>query len=69
MRCPMNLHALFTLKNENPDAIKSLAEELGLDPVVSMGVVILLLANDGNLASLSVKQRQHFDLTIKPLIE
>ena len=27
-----------------------------------------MIANDGNLASLSPKQRQHYDLTIKPLI-
>lgn len=65
----MNLQALYHLKCENPDAINKLAEEQGLDPVVSMGVVILLLANDGNLSSLSPKQRQHFDATIKPLIE
>lgn len=65
----MNLQALYHLKHENPEAIKTLAEEHGMDPVVSMGVAILLLANDGNLASLSPKQRQHFDATIKPLIE
>lgn len=64
----MNLQALYLLKHENPAAITGLAEEKGLDPVVSMGVAILLLANDGNLASLSPKQRQHFDETIKPLI-
>ena len=65
----MNLHALYQLKHENQDAIKQLAEEKGMDPVVSMGVAILLLANDGNLASLSPKQKEHFDATIKPLIE
>jgi len=65
----MNLQALYHLKHDNPDAIKNLAEENGMDPVVSMGVAILLLANDGNLASLSPTQKQHFDATIKPLIE
>jgi hypothetical protein len=65
----MNLQALYHLKHDKPDAIKKLAEENGMDPVVSIGVAILLLANDGNLASLSPKQKQHFDETIKPLIE
>jgi len=37
--------------------------------VVAIGVVKLLIANDGNLASLSPKQKQHFELAIKPLIE
>lgn len=64
----MNLQALYHLKHENPDAIRKLAEENGMDPVVSLGVAILLLANDGNLAGLSLTQRQHFDATIKPLI-
>jgi len=65
----MNLQALYQLKHENPEDITRLAEENGLDPVVSMGVALLLLANDGNLASLSLKQKEHFDATIKPLIE
>ena len=65
----MNLQALYKLKHENPEAITRLAEENGCDPVVSMGVALLLLANDGNLASLSVKQKEHFEATIKPLIE
>lgn len=65
----MNLKALFHLSQENPAAIRQLAEQHGLDPVVSMGVVKLMIANDGNLASLSQKQRHHYDLTIKPLIE
>lgn len=64
----MNLKALFHLAHDNPDAIRQLAEQHGLDPVVSLGVVKLMLANDGNYASLSPKQKQHFELTIKPLI-
>lgn len=64
----VNLRALFQLNEENPQAIERLAEEQGLDPVVSQGVVILLIANDGNLLSLSSRQREHFDRTIKPLI-
>lgn len=65
----MNLRALFHLSQEKPDAIKQLCAEHGLDPVVSLGVVKLMIANDGNLASLSPKQRLHYDLSIKPLIE
>lgn len=64
----MNLQALYQLKHDNPDAITKLAEEKGLDPVVSIGVAILLLANDGNLASLSPKQKLHFEATIQPLL-
>lgn len=64
----MNLHALFELRNNNPDAITAQAEACGLDPVVAMGVAILLLANDGNLASLSPKQSEHYEAVIKPLI-
>ena len=65
----MNLKALFHLAHDNPAAIRQLAEQHGLDPVVSMGVVKLMIANDGNLASLSQKQKQHYEVTIKPLIE
>lgn len=64
----MNLRNLFILADENPDAIVKLAEENGLDPVVSLGVVKLMIANDGNYAGLSEKQKHHFDVTIKPLI-
>jgi hypothetical protein len=64
----MNLHALYELRNNNPDAITDLAESLGHDPVVAMGVAILLLANDGNLASLSPKQQEHYEAVIKPLL-
>lgn len=60
-----NLHDLYT---SSPDAISGLAEQQGLDPVVAMGVVKLLIANDGNLASLSPRQREHFDRSIQPLI-
>ena len=61
-----NLHLLFTT---SPSSITALAEQQGLDPVVALGVVKLLIANDGNLASLSRRQRDHFDRIIKPLIE
>jgi len=65
----MNLKALYHLAHDNPDAIRKLAIQQGLDPVVSLGVVKLMLANDGNLASLSQKQKHHYEMTIKPLIE
>jgi hypothetical protein len=64
----MNLHALFELRSNNPEAISELARANGLDPVVAEGVAILLLANDGNLASLSPKQKEHFAVAIKPLL-
>lgn len=60
-----NLHQVFTT---SPEAIAGLAEQQGLDPVVAMGVVKLLIANDGNLTSLSLRQKEHFELSIKPLI-
>ncbi len=65
----MNLRALFQVCDERPDAIRQLASEQGLDPVVALGVAKLLIANDGNLASLSPRQRQHYDAAIKPLLE
>ena len=65
----MNLRALFEILDNDPAAIRTLAAEHGLDPVVAIGVAKLLIANDGNLGSLSPRQRQHFDLSIKPLVE
>lgn len=65
----MNLRALYTVYDNEPEAIRQLATRHGLDPVVAIGVVKLLIANDGNLASLSPKQKQHFEQAIKPLIE
>jgi hypothetical protein len=65
----MNLQKLFLLREENPQAIDALCTEQGLDPVVAHGVVILMIANDGNLASLSLKQREHYERAIRPLIE
>lgn len=64
----MNLKNLYHVYTTTPDSITELARQHGLDPVVSLGVVKLLIANDGNLASLSQKQRQHFELSIRPLI-
>ena len=65
----INLQKLFQLSEENPQAIDALCSDQGLDPVVAHGVVMLMIANDGNIASLSPNQREHFDRTIKPLIE
>lgn len=65
----MNLRKLFAVLEGEPGAIRALAEQQGLDPVVALGVAKLLIANDGNLASLSPRQRQHFDLAIAPLLE
>lgn len=65
----MNLKQLHHLCHDNPAAIRTLAAEQALDPVVALGVAKLLLANDGNLASLSPKQRQCFEQVLRPLIE
>jgi hypothetical protein len=65
----INLQKLFQLSEERPQAIDALCAEQGLDPVVAHGVVLLMIANDGNLASLSPTQREHYDKTIKPLLE
>ncbi len=65
----MNLKNLHHIYTTSPAAFARLAEQHGLDPVVSLGVVKLLIANDGNLASLSLRQKEHFELSIRPLIE
>lgn len=65
----MNLRQLNLLHDDDPAAIRALADACGLDPVLAIGVAKLLLANDGNLASLSPKQRQCFEQVLQPLIE
>ena len=65
----MNLKNLHHIYTTSPEAFAGLAEQHGLDPVVSLGVVKLLIANDGNLSSLSLRQKEHFERTIQPLIE
>ena len=65
----VNLQKLFLLSEENAQGVDALCVENGLDPVVAHGVVMLMIANDGNLASLSPAQRKHYDLAVKPLIE
>ncbi len=65
----MNLRQLNLLHDDDPAAIRSLAGECGLDPVQAIGVAKLLLANDGNLAGLSPKQRQCYEQVLRPLIE
>lgn len=64
----INLQKLFQLSEEKPQAIDALCTEHGLDPVIAHGVVMLMIANDGNLASLSPTQRTHYEQAIKPLI-
>ena len=65
----VNLRALNILLNDTPGAIESYATELGMDPAVAKGLSILLIANDGNLASLSPQQREHYDKVVLPLLE
>lgn len=64
----VNLQKLFLLREEDPQAIDGLCAEHGLDPVVAHGVVLLMIANDGNIATLSPTQREHYDKAIAPLI-
>jgi hypothetical protein len=64
----VNLQKLFLLSEDNPEQVDARCAELGLDPVVAHGVVLLMIANDGNLASLSPLQREHYEKVIKPLI-
>lgn len=65
----VNLRALHLLKEERPEEVPARCAELGLDPAVADGVMILLIANDGNLASLSAKQMRHYDEAIEPLFD
>lgn len=65
----INLQKLFQLREENPQAIDEQCTAQGLDPVVAHGVVLLMIANDGNLASLSPIQREHYERAIRPLLD
>jgi hypothetical protein len=65
----VNLRSLNILLHDTPGTIDAYATEVGLDPVVAEGVAILLIANDGNLASLSPRQREHYDMVILPLLD
>ncbi|MDH5784429.1 MAG: hypothetical protein OEZ16_02335 [Chromatiales bacterium] len=64
----VNLQALNILINDTPGAIEAYATEIGMDPTVARGLAILLIANDGNLASLSVNQREHYEKVVLPLL-
>ena len=65
----VNLRALNILLQDNPGTIEAYATDISLDPTVAKGVAILLIANDGNLASLSLRQREHYDKVILPLLD
>jgi hypothetical protein len=65
----VNLRALNILLHDTPGTIEAYATEVGLDPAVAKGLAILLIANDGNLASLSPRQREHYDKVVLPLLE
>jgi hypothetical protein len=64
----VNLQQLYQLSRSPPRLIFQRAADLGLDGVVAQGVMKLLLANDGNLASLSARQRDHYQRVIEPLM-
>lgn len=65
----VNLRALNILLNDTPGSIEAYATELGMNPAVAKGLAILLIANDGNLASLSPQQREHYDKVVLPLLD
>lgn len=65
----VNLQALNILLNDTPGVIEKRATELGMDPAAAKGLSILLIANDGNLASLSPKQREHYEKVVHPLLK
>jgi hypothetical protein len=65
----VNLRALNILLHDTPGTIEAYATEVGLDPAVAKGLAILLIANDGNLASLSPRQREHYDKVVLPLLD
>lgn len=65
----VNLRALNILLNDTPGTIEAYATEIDMDPAVAKGLAILLIANDGNLASLSPHQREHYDKVIVPLLD
>jgi hypothetical protein len=65
----VNLRALNILLHDTPGTIEAYAAEVGLDSAVAKGLSILLIANDGNLASLSPRQREHYDKVVLPLLE
>lgn len=65
----VNLRALNILLHDTPGAIEAYATETGMNPAVAKGLAILLIANDGNLASLSPQQREHYDKVVLPLLE
>lgn len=65
----VNLRALNILLHDTPGTIEAYAAEVGLDSAAAKGLSILLIANDGNLASLSPRQREHYDKVVLPLLE
>jgi hypothetical protein len=65
----VHLRALNILLHDTPGTIEAYATEVGLDPAVAKGLAILLIANDGNLASLSPRQREHYDKVVLPLLD
>ncbi|NOQ76792.1 MAG: hypothetical protein GQ475_03160 [Methylococcaceae bacterium] len=64
----MNLEVLvFLLDNEH--YIVDMANDSNLNFSTSIGIVKLLLANKGNLSTLTGKQAYHYETVIQPLLE
>lgn len=64
----VNLRALSTLLEEAPSTLWEEAKRQSFDPVIVIGTAKLLIANDGNLRTLSLIQRQGYDHVIEPLL-
>lgn len=64
----MNLEVLQFLL-DNPNYIEEMAESSNLDSGASVGIVKLLLGNDGDLNVLKGKQIYHYENVIRPLLE
>lgn len=65
----MNLHLLDFIVSRQPGLIAALARRHQLYEVASIGVANLLLAKRGALDALTPRQKMHYELCIKPLLE
>ncbi|WP_375058427.1 hypothetical protein [Zobellella sp. DQSA1] len=65
----MNIEVLKHIVSNEPSLIEDIAQKHNLDSSASVGVARQLVAQHGNLAALSQKQRHHYDQCISPLLE
>jgi hypothetical protein len=65
----MHLQALKWITDNKVELIEENVVGTKYDPSTTVGIAKLLLANKGDLDSLSAPQRYHYEEFIKPLIE